>query len=76
MRNVAAAVGATAWLMASATAAEATQVRELVTMAGDARIARERAETAADREEAVAAWIKWYGEAAASAARLSTASRR
>ncbi|MDQ3170567.1 MAG: M28 family peptidase, partial [Acidobacteriota bacterium] len=72
MRNVAAAVGATAWLMASATAAEAGQVRELVTKAGDARIARERAETAADRAEAVAAWIKWYEEAAKSAERLST----
>jgi Zn-dependent M28 family amino/carboxypeptidase len=72
MRNVAVAVGATAWLMASATTAEAEQVRALVTKAGEARIARERSETAADRDEAVAAWIKWYEEAASSAARLST----
>jgi hypothetical protein len=76
MRNVAAAVGATAWLMASATAAEAAQVGELVAAAGRARLARERAETAADRDAAVAAWATWYEEAVASAARLSTAARR
>ena len=76
MRKVAAAVGATAWLMASATAGEAAQVGELVAAAGRARIARERAETAADRDAAVAAWVKWYEEAVASAARLSTAARR
>ena len=76
MRNVAAAVGATAWLMASATPDEAAQVRDLVAKAGVARVARERAEASADRDDAVAAWIKWYDEAAASAARLSTGSRR
>ena len=76
MRNVAAAVGATAWLMASATPAEAAQVAGLVTKAGEARVARELAETAADRDAAVAAWITWYEEAVASAARLSTGTRR
>lgn len=72
MRNVAAAVGATAWLMASATAGEARAVALLVEKAGRARIARERKETSKDRDLAVAAWTKWYAEAVASAARLST----
>jgi Zn-dependent M28 family amino/carboxypeptidase len=76
MRNVAAAIGATAWLMASATDAEAVVVRDLVAESGRARLTRERAETAKDRETAIAAWTKWYEEAVASAARLSTASRR
>jgi hypothetical protein len=76
MRNVAAAIGATAWLMASATDAEAGVVRDLVAEAGRARLTRERAETAKDRDTAIAAWTKWYEEAVASAARLSTASRR
>ena len=71
MRNVAAAVGATAWLMASATAAEARAVAQLVARAGRARIDRERRETAADRDAAVAAWTKWYEEAVASADRLT-----
>ena len=71
MRNVAAAVGATAWLMASSTEAEADAVARLVETAGRARIARERAETAEDRDAAVAAWIKWYEEAVASASRLA-----
>ena len=73
MRNVAAAVGATAWLMASATPEEARAVGALVEKAGRARIARERRETSKDRDAAVAAWTKWYAEAVASAARLSTA---
>jgi hypothetical protein len=72
MRNVAAAVGATAWLMGSATSAEAGEVASLVAAAGRARIERERRETAADRDPAVAAWTKWYEEAVASARRLST----
>jgi aminopeptidase YwaD len=72
MRNVAAAVGATAWLMASATPDEARVVSQLVADAGRARLARERAEKAKDRDIAVAAWTKWYEEAVASAARLST----
>jgi aminopeptidase YwaD len=76
MRNVAAAVGATAWLMASATTEEADRVAELVAEAGRARLSRERAETASDRDAAVAAWEKWYAEAVASAARLSTSPRR
>lgn len=72
MRNVATAVGATAWLMASATESEAGQVGDLVAAAGRARLARERAATESDRDAAVAAWEKWYAEAVASAARLST----
>lgn len=72
MRNVAAAIGATAWLMASGTAEDAEQVAALVRAAGDARIAREEQETAADRDVAVAAWKTWYDEAVASAARLDT----
>lgn len=72
MRNVAAAVGATAWLMASATPDETRVVSQLVAEAGRARLARERAEKAKDRDIAVAAWTKWYEEAVASAARLST----
>jgi hypothetical protein len=70
MRNVAAAVAATAWLMASATAEEAREVAQLVARAGRARLDRERRETAKDRDAAVAAWTKWYEEAVASAARL------
>ena len=42
----------------------------------DARVAhrleRERRETAKDGDAAVAAWTKWYAEAVAAAARLST----
>lgn len=72
MRNVGAAVGATAWLMGSATSAEAREVASLVAAAGRARIDRERRETAKDRDAAVAAWTKWYEEAVASAQRLST----
>jgi aminopeptidase YwaD len=72
MRNVAAAVGATAWLMASATADEAREVALLVGKAGRGRIDREQRETATDRDAAVAAWTKWYEEAVASASRLST----
>ena len=70
MRNVAAAVGATAWLMASATAGDAREVAQLVAAAGRARLDRERAETAANRDAAVAAWTTWYEEAVASASRL------
>lgn len=70
MRNVAAAVGATAWLMASATGDETREVAALVAAAGRARIDRERKEPAKDRDRAVAAWKKWYEEAVASASRL------
>lgn len=71
MRNVAAAVGATAWLMASASADDAREVADLVARAGRARLDRERRETAKDRDAAVAAWTKWYEEAVASAKRLT-----
>jgi len=72
MRNVAAAVGATAWLMSAANADEARQVAALVARAGRARIDREKRETSKDRDAAVAAWTKWYEEAVASASRLNT----
>jgi hypothetical protein len=72
MRKVAAAVGATAWLMATASADDATAVADLVARAGRARLERERRETAKDRDAAVAAWEKWYAEAVASANRLTT----
>jgi aminopeptidase YwaD len=71
MRNVAAAVGATAWLMATASAADTKEVADLVGRAGRARLERERRETAKDRDAAVAAWEKWYVEAVASATRLT-----
>ncbi|MEX2272326.1 MAG: M28 family peptidase [Vicinamibacterales bacterium] len=71
MRNVASAVGATAWLMGSATEEEAREVASLVAEAGRLRISRERRENTKDREAAVAAWTKWYEEAVASASRLT-----
>jgi aminopeptidase YwaD len=83
MRNVGVSVAATAWLMASATSADAIAVAELVSNAGRSRVALEAREgaalAAADAEPAaarsretdiVAAWKKWYGEAVRSAARL------
>lgn len=78
MRNVGTAVAASAWLMASADAQVGAAVRELITRAGDARVAVETREGAIARpgvkpeENAtiVAAWRKWYDEAIASVGRL------
>jgi aminopeptidase YwaD len=83
MKNVGVAVGASAWLLASANESQAGEVADLVAAAGQARIALERAEgekiaatgkdaAAAKAREAtiVAAWRKWYGEAVRSVSRL------
>jgi len=85
MRNVATAVAASAWLLASADEPMTLAVADLVARAGQTRIALEDTEgaklvaaAAADkRDEAgrtqtqiVQAWKKWYGEAVRSASRL------
>jgi len=82
MRNVGVSVGASAWLLASATPAIATNVAEVVAKAGRDRIAVETTEggkLAAASTDAgvktrevtiVAAWKKWYAEAVRSASRL------
>jgi Zn-dependent M28 family amino/carboxypeptidase len=83
MRNVGVAVAASAWLLASATEADAAAVADLVAQAGRARLAIEEREgaklAAADPDprmaslrqaEIVATWRKWYGESVRSAARL------
>jgi aminopeptidase YwaD len=82
MRNVGVSVGASAWLLASATPAVATNVAEVVAKAGRDRIAVETTEGgklaaastdagAATRQATiVAAWKKWYAEAVRSASRL------
>lgn len=71
MRNVGTAVAATAWLMASATAADGDAVRNLVAKTGAARVAIEAREGAsADNATIVAAWRKWYDEAVVSVDRL------
>ncbi|HEX5215426.1 MAG TPA: peptidylprolyl isomerase, partial [Vicinamibacterales bacterium] len=66
MKNVAAAVGASAWLMASADESMAGAVGELVAGAGKARLEIEKPGEPA----AFTAWKKWYAEAVRSAARL------
>ena len=76
MANVAAAVGTSAWVLASADDRDARVVAEIVGSAAEARLALERTqgrgivEAAPDRPQAEAierqvldAWIKWYGEA-------------
>jgi cyclophilin family peptidyl-prolyl cis-trans isomerase/HEAT repeat protein len=78
MRNVGTSVATTAWLMASATAATASNVAELIKTVGDARVAIETREGAIARDGVkpdenatiVAAWKKWYDEAATSVNRL------
>ncbi len=85
MRNVGVAVGATAWLFASASESVALDVAKVVAAAGHDRITVEEREgaklaaaaadqTAARAREAtiLAAWKKWYGEAVRSASRLVT----
>ena len=85
MRNVGVAVGATAWLFASASEKVALDVAKVVAAAGRDRIAIEEREggrlAAAASDPAVArareatilaAWRKWYGEAVRSASRLVT----
>ncbi len=78
MRNVGTAVAASAWLMASADTQIGASVKELVTKAGNARVAVETREGAIERPGVkpdanapiVAAWRKWYDEAIASVSRL------
>jgi len=83
MRNAAAAVGTSAWVMATADEATALAVARLVADAGAARIALEEREGAAlaaadadpgaalERETVIlAAWRRWYREAIASVSRL------
>jgi aminopeptidase YwaD len=72
MKNVAVAVGATAWLFASADAAAALEVAQVVAGAGRARLAKEQDTTTVlpAAAEAVRAWRKWYGEAVRSVGRL------
>ena len=83
MRNVAVAVGATAWFLASADESAALAAARVVAAAGRARIAVEEREgaklAAADADPAaarareatiLAAWRQWYAEAVRSAARL------
>jgi hypothetical protein len=83
MRNVAVAVGASAWLLASADETAALAVAELVAEAGRARLAVEEREggaraaaganppvTPLRQAEIVATWRKWYAQAVRSASRL------
>jgi aminopeptidase YwaD len=76
MRNVGVAVAASAWVMASADEAMATEVAELVAAAGRARVAVELRDgsTMTDHADALAAWRKWSAEAVRSVRRLSTVS--
>jgi hypothetical protein len=83
MRNVAVAVTASAWLLASAKESTALAVADLVSRAGQARVAIEMREgsvlariqadpvTATEREVTILqAWRKWYDEAVRSVRRL------
>ncbi len=83
MRNVGVSVAASAWLLASASEAQALSVARLIADAGRARLDIEKREggqlaaaasdpTAARTQETtiLAAWSKWYGEAVHSVSRL------
>jgi aminopeptidase YwaD len=83
MRNVAVAVGASSWLLASVRDPVALGVAELVAAAGRARLKMEEQEGAAlaagaanprmarlRQAEIVATWRKWYAQAVRSASRL------
>ena len=80
MRNVAVAVTTSAWLLASATEAQALAVADLISRAGQARVAVEvreggalakvKPDTAAQEATIVATWRKWSGEAVRSVSRL------
>ena len=73
MRNVGTAVATTAWLMATAASSDVVSVGELVKKVGAARVAIEEREgaTLEDNVALVAAWRKWYDEAAKSTERLT-----
>jgi hypothetical protein len=72
MKNVAVAVGSTAWLFASASERVALDVARVVATAGQARLAREETDGASlpSADLVVPAWRKWYAEAVRSADRL------
>ena len=72
MKNVGVAVGATAWLFASATEPVALDVARAVAAAGQARIARELSEGAslAAADLVAPAWRRWYAQAVMSTDRL------
>jgi hypothetical protein len=75
MRNVATAVAASAWLLASADEPTTLAVAELVAAAGKTRITLEETEgakltTGQTQTQIVQAWKKWYSEAVRSASRL------
>ena len=84
MRNVGVAVGASAWLLASAGESDALDIAALVADAGRQRLEVETHDgtalaAAADdppsarqrQSEIVAAWRRWYAQAVRSASRLS-----
>jgi len=83
MKNVAISVSTSAWLLASADAADASVVVQMIANAAERRLALERrqgnalvaqaadrAAAAATEERVRAAWIKWYEEALESVVRL------
>jgi len=83
MKNVAISVSTSAWLLASADAADASVVVRMIANAAERRLALERrqgsalvaqaadrAAAAATEERVRAAWIKWYEEALESVVRL------
>ena len=83
MANVGIAVGATAWLLASASTEDAEGVADLVEAAARARLALEReqgrkllaqaddrAGAAARERDVMNAWVRWYAEALDTVLRL------
>jgi Zn-dependent M28 family amino/carboxypeptidase len=82
MKNVGVAVATSAWLLASASEQDSASVVDLLASAAEARLALEReqgaallakatdAAAAATERQVNAAWVKWYGEALDSVARL------
>ncbi len=83
MQNVGVTVATSAYFLASATEADALSVVDLLERAAATRLALERKQgpdlvaKASDRaaaekieQQVIAAWIKWYGEAFDSVARL------
>jgi hypothetical protein len=74
MRNVAAAVATSAWLLASADETLSLEVADVVANAGQARVKVEDVEGAKlagqNQAQIVQAWKKWYSEAVQSVSRL------
>ena len=69
MVNVGVSVAASAWFLASASAADAEQVGTLIDRAAADRLALEQKQGAS--AEILEAWRKWYGEARDSVGRLA-----